>query len=78
MRPSIPRPASPSPPARPAALPRPPQPTEVQKEKLGLRKAWGSPNGAMRRGSGSDDGALPEIEVGTEIQMEMEGGPSQS
>lgn len=25
-------------------------PTEVQKEKLGLRKSWGSPNGAMRRG----------------------------
>jgi len=25
-------------------------PTEVQKEKLGLKKAWGSPNGAMRRG----------------------------
>eukprot|EP00949_MAST-11_sp_MAST-11-sp1_P003358 g3358.t1 len=25
-------------------------PTEVQKEKLGLSKAWGSPNGAMRRG----------------------------
>jgi len=25
-------------------------PTEVQKEKLGLKKSWGSPNGAMRRG----------------------------
>ena len=25
-------------------------PTEVQKKKLGLRKSWGSPNGAMRRG----------------------------
>ena len=25
-------------------------PTEVQKELLGLKKAWGSPNGAMRRG----------------------------
>jgi isocitrate dehydrogenase len=25
-------------------------PTEVQKVKLGLKKAWGSPNGAMRRG----------------------------
>ena len=25
-------------------------PTEIQKEKLGLRKSWGSPNGAMRRG----------------------------
>lgn len=25
-------------------------PTEVQKEALGLKKAWGSPNGAMRRG----------------------------
>jgi isocitrate dehydrogenase len=25
-------------------------PTEVQREKLGLKKAWGSPNGAMRRG----------------------------
>jgi len=25
-------------------------PTEVQKEKLGLKKTWGSPNGAMRRG----------------------------
>jgi len=25
-------------------------PTEIQKEKLGLKKAWGSPNGAMRRG----------------------------
>merc|ERR1719453_2299117 len=25
-------------------------PTEVQKEKLGLSKSWGSPNGAMRRG----------------------------
>eukprot|EP00656_Telonema_subtile_P052370 TRINITY_DN728_c0_g1_i1.p1 TRINITY_DN728_c0_g1~~TRINITY_DN728_c0_g1_i1.p1 ORF type:complete len:483 (+),score=173.41 TRINITY_DN728_c0_g1_i1:141-1589(+) len=25
-------------------------PTEVQKKKLGLKKAWGSPNGAMRRG----------------------------
>ncbi|KAK3285804.1 isocitrate dehydrogenase (NAD(+)) idh1 [Cymbomonas tetramitiformis] len=25
-------------------------PTEVQKAKLGLKKAWGSPNGAMRRG----------------------------
>ena len=25
-------------------------PTEVQKEKLGLKKAWCSPNGAMRRG----------------------------
>lgn len=25
-------------------------PTEVQKEELGLKKAWGSPNGAMRRG----------------------------
>merc|ERR1719240_1007192 len=25
-------------------------PTEVQKQKLGLKKAWGSPNGAMRRG----------------------------
>ncbi len=25
-------------------------PTEVQKQKLGLRRAWGSPNGAMRRG----------------------------
>ena len=25
-------------------------PTEVQKEQLGLKKAWGSPNGAMRRG----------------------------
>merc|ERR1719162_2708625 len=25
-------------------------PTEVQKEKLGLKKSWGSPNGAMRKG----------------------------
>ena len=25
-------------------------PTEVQKARLGLKKAWGSPNGAMRRG----------------------------
>ena len=25
-------------------------PTEVQKELLGLKKTWGSPNGAMRRG----------------------------
>jgi len=25
-------------------------PTLVQKEKLGLKKTWGSPNGAMRRG----------------------------
>merc|ERR550537_908490 len=25
-------------------------PTAVQQEKLGLKKAWGSPNGAMRRG----------------------------
>lgn len=25
-------------------------PTEVQKEKLGLKRSWGSPNGAMRRG----------------------------
>lgn len=25
-------------------------PTEVQKEKLGLKKTWGSPNGAMRKG----------------------------
>ena len=25
-------------------------PTEVQKKALGLKKAWGSPNGAMRRG----------------------------
>ena len=25
-------------------------PTEVQKKALGLNKAWGSPNGAMRRG----------------------------
>jgi len=25
-------------------------PTEIQKEKLGLKKTWGSPNGAMRRG----------------------------
>jgi len=25
-------------------------PTEVQKEAMGLKKAWGSPNGAMRRG----------------------------
>eukprot|EP00670_Eutreptiella_braarudii_P007241 CAMPEP_0174291030 /NCGR_PEP_ID=MMETSP0809-20121228/30848_1 /TAXON_ID=73025 ORGANISM="Eutreptiella gymnastica-like, Strain CCMP1594" /NCGR_SAMPLE_ID=MMETSP0809 /ASSEMBLY_ACC=CAM_ASM_000658 /LENGTH=454 /DNA_ID=CAMNT_0015390133 /DNA_START=188 /DNA_END=1552 /DNA_ORIENTATION=+ len=25
-------------------------PTEIQKQKLGLKKAWGSPNGAMRRG----------------------------
>ena len=25
-------------------------PTEVQRQKLGLKKAWGSPNGAMRRG----------------------------
>jgi len=25
-------------------------PTEVQKQKMGLRKTWGSPNGAMRRG----------------------------
>lgn len=25
-------------------------PTEVQKKKLGLKKSWGSPNGAMRRG----------------------------
>ena len=25
-------------------------PTEVQKKLLGLKKAWGSPNGAMRRG----------------------------
>lgn len=25
-------------------------PTEVQKAKLGLKKSWGSPNGAMRRG----------------------------
>jgi isocitrate dehydrogenase len=25
-------------------------PTEVQKEALGLKKTWGSPNGAMRRG----------------------------
>lgn len=25
-------------------------PTDVQKEEMGLKKAWGSPNGAMRRG----------------------------
>ena len=25
-------------------------PTEIQKKKLGLKKTWGSPNGAMRRG----------------------------
>ena len=25
-------------------------PTEVQKQEMGLKKAWGSPNGAMRRG----------------------------
>jgi len=25
-------------------------PTEVQKKKLGLKKSWGSPNGAMRKG----------------------------
>lgn len=25
-------------------------PTEIQKKELGLKQAWGSPNGAMRRG----------------------------
>jgi len=44
-------------------------PTEVQKKALGLKKAWGSPNGAMRRGwngitISGDTIHIPGVELG--------------
>lgn len=52
-------------------------PTEVQKEKLGLKKTWGSPNGAMRNGWNGitisrDTIHIPGMELGFKEQVILE------